>query len=84
MTYQHHGVVGHKCPHCGVESSHPVVFPCDEPWRTPGKEAPIIPLVAGGQGKTAQDTIGTAEGLCWIVGALAWFWLLAWSGCVAS
>ena len=58
-----------RCPHCGQGHREP---------------APIIPLVAGGQGKTARDTIGTAEGLCWVIGVLAWFWLLAWSGCVAS
>jgi hypothetical protein len=44
------------------------------------RQGTVIPLVAGGQGRDAEDTANAAVGICWGVlgGALLWF--AAWFG----
>jgi len=70
MTKNEPARVLHICPECGQGS-----------WVYP--KTPIIPIVKGGQGKSDEEPISAAAGICW---GLLWgllCWVILWLGWVA-
>jgi len=81
------------CPYCGQHLEPPPLFDwrraTGRPWRPTEStippidcEEPDVPIVAGGQGRGAQEQIGAAAAICWCVMLVVLGWLAVWLGWV--